>query len=177
MRGFNRVIIAGNLTQDPEVRYTVNKIGYARFRLAVNSTWRNANGEIQENTEYINVVAWGSQAETVGKYLKKGSPVLVEGSIRTNSFDAKDGSGKKYMTEISMSNMIMLGSREGGSGSVKGFSADGASSGMDSFTPSGMPEDFGSNIGDRGFGVNNPMPDFANDSNSMAEQENTGIPF
>lgn len=172
MRGFNRVIIAGNLTQDPELRYTVNKRAYARFRVAVNSTWKNANGEIQENTEYINVVAWGPQAETVGKYLKKGSPVLVEGSIRTNSFDAKDGSGKKYMTEISMSNMIMLGSREG----VSGSGSRSSSSGMDSFSPSGfsMPEDFGSNIGDRGFGGNDPMQDFGN---STSDSDNTGIPF
>ena len=179
MRGFNRVIIAGNLTQDPEVRYTVNKKSYARFRVAVNSTWKNANGELQEATEYINVVAWGPQAETVGKYLKKGSPVLVEGSIRTNTFDAKDGSGKKYMTEINMSNMIMLGSREGVSGSGGGFSPRNSSSGMDSFSPSGMPmpDDFGSSIGDQGFGGPGTMPDFGNDRNAVADTEGTGIPF
>ena len=59
MRGFNRAIIAGNLTRDPDVRYTVNKKAYARFSVAVNSTWKDANGELQENTEYINIVVWG----------------------------------------------------------------------------------------------------------------------
>ncbi len=179
MRGFNRVIIAGNLTQDPEVRYTVNKKTFARFRIAVNSNWKNANGELQESTEYINVVVWGAQAETCGKYLKKGSPVLIEGSLRTSTFEAKDGSGKKYMTEVSASNMIMLGSREGVSGSSGGFSAGGASSGMDTFPPSAMPasDGFGSSIGDQGFGGAASMPDFGSDRNSMSEPEGAGIPF
>ena len=119
MRGFNRAIIAGNLTRDPEVRYTVNKRAYARFTVAVNSTWKNANGEVQDTTDYISVVAWGGTAETCGKYLKKGSPVLVEGRIRTGSYDAKDGS-KRYTTEVSVDNMIMLGSREGGDNSGGG---------------------------------------------------------
>ena len=115
MRGFNRAIIAGNLTQDPEVRYTVNKKAFARFGVAVNNRYRNANGEVQENTDYINVVAWNATAETCGKYLKKGSPVLVEGRIRTGSYDAKDGSGKRYTTEIWIENMVMLGSGQGSS--------------------------------------------------------------
>ncbi len=178
MRGFNRVIIAGNLTQDPEVRYTVNKKAYARFTVAVNNRYRDANGEYKDTADYITVVAWNNNAETVGKYLKKGSPVLLEGSLRTGSYEAKDGSGKRYTTEVWMTNMIMLGSREGGSGSVRGFSAGGTSSGMDSFVPSGMsmPDDFGSNIGDRGFG-SDTMPDFGNDHNSMTDQEGAGIPF
>ena len=179
MRGFNRVIIAGNLTRDPELRYTVNKKSYANFTVAVNNTWKNANGELQETTDYINVVAWGAQAETVVKYLKKGSPVLVEGSIRTRSYDAKDGTGKRYVTEVNMMNMIMLGSREGVSGSGGGFSSRDSSSGMDSFSPSGipMPDDFGTNIGDRGFGGNDTMPDFANNHSGTSDPESTGIPF
>ena len=100
MRGFNRAIIAGNLTRDPEVRYTVNKRAYARFTVAVNNRYKDANGEYQDSTDYISVVAWGATAETCGKYLKKGSPVLIEGRIRTGSYDAKDGS-KRYTTEVS----------------------------------------------------------------------------
>ena len=64
MRGFSRVIIAGNMTQDPEVRYTVNKKAFCRFGVAVNSSWKNANGEVQENTDFINIVAWNQTAET-----------------------------------------------------------------------------------------------------------------
>ena len=176
MRGFNRAIIAGNLTQDPEVRYTVNKKAYARFTVAVNNRYRDANGEYKDSADYITVVAWNNNAETVGKYLKKGSPVLIEGTIRTGSYDAKDGSGKRYTTEVWVNTMIMLGSREGGSSSGGGFSPRGQSSGSDSFMPSGS-NDFGGNVGDQGFGGNDSMPDFANDRNSMADSEGSGIPF
>ena len=179
MRGFNRAIIAGNLARDPDVRHTVNKITYARFTVAVNSRYRDSNGEYQETADYISVVAWRNLAEIAEKYLKKDSPVLIEGRIRTGSYDAKDGSGKRYTTEIYVDNMIMLGSREGGSGSARGFSADGASSGSDSFVPSGMPapNDFGGTIGDNGFGGSESMPDFGNDRNSMTDSEGSGIPF
>ena len=176
MRGFNRAIIAGNLARDPDVRHTVNKITYARFTVAVNSRYRDSNGEYQETADYISVVAWRNLAEIAEKYLKKGSPVLIEGRIRTGSYDAKDGSGKRYTTEIYVDNMIMLGSREGGSGSGGGFSPRGQSSGSDSFVPSGS-NDFGGNVGDQGFGGNDSMPDFGNDRNSMSDSEGTGIPF
>ena len=106
MRGFNRAIIAGNLTNDPEVRYTVNKKAYCRFTVAVNNRYKDNNGEYKDSTDYINVVAWNQIAETCGKYLKKGSPVLVEGRIQTTSYDAKDGSGKRYTTEIWIDNSL-----------------------------------------------------------------------
>ncbi len=171
MRGFNRAIIAGNLTRDPEVRSTVNKKTYARFTLAVNNRYRDANGEFQENADYINVVAWNNNAEIAGKYLKKGSPVLIEGRIRTGSYDAKDGSGKRYTTEIWVDNMIMLGSREGVSGS------GGQASGMGS-SQYDMPQvgdDFGSSIGDSGFSGNFTQG-FANDNNGTSG-DSSGIPF
>ena len=179
MRGFNRVIIAGNLARDPDVRRTVNKKAYARFTVAVNNRYKDANGEYQDTADYIAVVAWGNLAEIAEKYLKKGSPVLIEGRIRTGSYDAKDGSGKRYTTEIYVDNMIMLGSREGVSGSGGGFSPRGQSSGSDSFAPSGMsmPSDFGNDVGDNGFGGTDSMPDFGNDRSSMADSEGSGIPF
>lgn len=163
MNGFNRAIIAGNLTRDPEVRYTVNKRAFARFGVAVNNNFRNANGEIQESTEYINVVVWGPQAENCGKYLKKGRAVLVEGRIQTSSFEAKDGSGKRYMTEINASNVIFLGSGQGGG-------STGQSSGMNSQMP-GSDSGFGSSIGESNFGGNMPQG-FADGNN-----EESDIPF
>ena len=108
MRGFNRVIIAGNLTRDPEVRATINKRSYARFGVAINSKWRNQNGEIQERTEYINVVVWGPMADNCGKYLKKGSPVLIEGRLQTNTYEARDGSGKRTTTDVVADNVQFL---------------------------------------------------------------------
>lgn len=178
MRGFNRAIIAGNLTRDPEVRATVNKRTYARFTVAVNNRWKNANGEIQENTDYINVVAWGNTAENAGKYLKKGSPVLIEGRIRTGSYDAKDGSGKRYTTEILVDNMVMLGSREGGGASYGQQSAGvvGTDYGTGGYTPS--DEDFGRSIGESGFGGGEFSGGFQDNSNSDNNgTPDSGIPF
>ncbi len=112
MRGFNRAIIAGNLTRDPDLRYTVNRRAVLSFTVAVNYRYKNNNGEYQDGADYIPVVVWGPQAESLGKFLKKGSPVLVEGQIRTRSYEAKDGSGKRYVTELIAGNVVMLGSRE-----------------------------------------------------------------
>ncbi|MBQ9903389.1 MAG: single-stranded DNA-binding protein [Synergistaceae bacterium] len=166
MRGFNRAIIAGNLTKDPEVRYTVNKKAFARFTVAVNNRYKDANGEWQENADYISVVAWGSTAETCGKYLKKGSPVLIEGRIRTGSYDAKDGSGKRYTTEIWVDSMVMLGSRE--QGSSGGMSSGGRPS----------DDDFGKSIGESGFSGGGFSQGFADDNNGMPDAGSEGgIPF
>ncbi|MBR1487244.1 MAG: single-stranded DNA-binding protein, partial [Synergistaceae bacterium] len=110
MRGFNRVIIAGNLTRDPELRATVNKRTYARFGVAVNSAWKNQNGELQERVDFINVVVWGQAAENCGKYLKKGSAVLLEGRLQTNTYDARDGSGKRTSTDVVVDNIQFLSS-------------------------------------------------------------------
>ena len=174
MRGFNRAIIAGNLTRDPDLRYTVNKRAYARFSVAVNYRYKGENGEYQEGTDYINVVAWGTLGETCGKYLKKGSPVLIEGRIRTGSYEARDGSGKRYTTEIMADNMTMLGSREQ-SGSSSGQPSSYQPS-FGGYSPS--DDDFGKSIGESGFGGTFP-PGFADDDNSgIADAgSDSGIPF
>ena len=174
MRGFNRAIIAGNLTNTPEVRYTVNKRAYARFGVAVNYRYKNANGEWQEGTDYINIVAWGTLAETCGKYLKKGSPALFEGRIRTGSYDAKDGSGKRYTTEIWVDNMVMLGSREqGGSGSSPVGTDYGSQGG---YVPG--DDDFGKSIGESGFSGGGFTQGFADGDNGMQDgNSDSGIPF
>lgn len=171
MRGFNRVILAGNLTKDPEVRATVNKKTFARMGLAVNSRRRDANGEYQEETDYINLVAWGTTAETCGKYLKKGSPILIEGRIKTGSYDAKDGSGKRYTTEVWVDTMTMLGSRQSDSG---GGNWQPRQDSAPHFGPDNG--DFGKSIGEEGFGGGSFTQDFASDNNSMPSDD-SGIPF
>ena len=174
MKGFNRAIIAGNLTRDPDLRYTVNKKAYARFGVAVNNRWKNSNGELQESTEYINVVVWGPMSENCGKYLKKGSPVLVEGRIQTSSYEAKDGSGKRYMTEVNADNVVFLSSREQ-SGSSSGQPSSYQPS-FGGYSPS--DDDFGKSIGESGFG-GTFSPGFADDDNSgIADAgSDSGIPF
>lgn len=170
VRGFNRVILMGNLGRDPEVRYTVNKKAFARFSVAVNYTWKNANGETQEGTDFFNIVVWGVQAENCGKYLKKGRPVLIEGTLRTGSYEAKDGSGKRYTTDIMADRVIFLGSGQRDSSSsfdTSGFSA-----------PIPSDEDFGKSINDSGFGGDSSSEDFFDsDKSSDNSNDEADIPF
>ena len=173
MRGFNRAIIAGNLTRDPEVRYTVKKRAYAKFGVAVNYRYKDNNGEYKDGVDYINVAAWGATAETCGKYLKKGSPILVEGRISTRTYDANDGSGKKSITEVVIDHMVMLGSGQGSSGG--GSYPSSSNDDFGSFNPPTV-EDFGRPISESGFGGGvNPTQGFANDNNDNMSEDD--IPF
>ena len=166
MRGYNRVIIAGNLARDPEVRYTINKNAYARFSVAINSQRRDANGTYQEHVEYVNVVVWGQTAENCGKYLRKGRGVLIEGRLQTSTYEAKDGSGKKYSTEVVAENVQFLNSDSQGSGGSRGnysrpsgqqAPANNNNRGGGNYNqpPAFNPptdESFGKSIGESGFG-------------------------
>lgn len=104
----NRVCLVGRLTAKPELRYTNSNIAYARFSLAVNRTFNNAQGERQ--TDFINIVIWRKQAENVCKYLNKGSLVSVEGRIQTGSYTDKDGN-KRYTTDVAADSVQFLESK------------------------------------------------------------------
>ena len=188
MRGLNKAIIAGNLARDPDVRYTVDKRAWARFSVAVNYSFKNRNGEYQESVDFVPVAVWGPMAENCGKYLKKGSQVVVEGRINTRSYDAKDGSGKRYFTEVVASDIIFMGGRGDNSSqpssqySQAPYPASGSASSarpaqpddMPPFDPFGNDDGFGSSIDDKSFG--NPAADF--DSGSSASSNNEAdIPF
>ncbi len=95
----NSVQVLGNLTKDPEVRYTKTGRAVASFTVAVNRTWVTPQGEQRETTDYIPVVAWGNLAEMVGQQLTKGARTFVEGRFQTRSYDAQDGT-KRYVTEV-----------------------------------------------------------------------------
>lgn len=110
-KGFNKVMLMGNLARDPEVRYTAGKQAVANFAIAVNRAWKDKNGELQESVDFIPIVVWGSTAENCERYLKKGSPAFVEGRIQVRSYEAKDGSGKRYTTEVVASEVIFLGTK------------------------------------------------------------------
>ncbi|MBI3362277.1 MAG: single-stranded DNA-binding protein [Chloroflexi bacterium] len=115
MRGLNRVMIIGNLGQDPEMRYTPNGKPVTSFSVAVNRTWKTPDGERHEDTEWFNVVAWDGLAETCKQYLSKGQPVYIEGRLQTRKWD--DQEGKKHSrTELVASGMIILGDRRAPSG-------------------------------------------------------------
>lgn len=116
-RGVNKVILLGNLGNDPEVRYTASGAAVANVSLATTDSWRDKeSGDQQERTEWHRVVFFGRLAEIVGEYLNKGSQIYVEGRLQTRKWQDKDGNDK-YSTEIVASEMQMLGGgRGGGSG-------------------------------------------------------------
>ena len=115
-RGINKVILVGNLGQDPELRYTGNGTAVCNMRLATNEAYRDSEGQLVEKTEWHSIVSWGRLAEICNEYLKKGSQVYFEGSLQTRSYDDRDGN-KRYTTEVKAREMMILSSRSsGGSG-------------------------------------------------------------
>ena len=114
MASVNKVIIVGNLGADPETRYTPGGDAVTNIRVATTDKWKDkASGETKEQTEWHRISFWGRLAEVAGEYLKKGSQVYVEGSLRTRKWQDKDGQDR-YSTEIRGEVMQMLGRREGG---------------------------------------------------------------
>ena len=107
----NKVELVGRLTAKPELRYTSSNMAYARFSIAINRTYANAQGE--RGTDFINVVVWGKQAENVANYLDKGRLVAVEGSIQTGSYTDKDGN-KRTSFDVRANNVEFLSSRSQG---------------------------------------------------------------
>lgn len=108
MANFNKVLLIGNLTKDPELRYTPQGIAVVNLRLAVNRRFRDRNQELKEETCFITVVAWSKQAETCNQYLHKGSPVLIEGRLQSRSWE--DNSGQKRNTiEVRAERIQFLG--------------------------------------------------------------------
>ncbi len=113
---FNKAIIVGNLTQDPELKTIPNSgTSVASFSVATNRYYKNQSGERQENTEFHNLVVFGNMAENASKYLKKGSLALFEGRIQTRNWEDKEGS-RRYRTEIIVENMQFGPRSEGGGG-------------------------------------------------------------
>ncbi|KRT63075.1 MAG: ssb-2, single-strand binding protein, single-strand DNA-binding protein [Candidatus Dadabacteria bacterium CSP1-2] len=108
MRGVNKVILIGNLGRDPEIRYTTSGQAVANFTIATTEVRPNKSGEKDEFTEWHRIVAWGRLAEICGEYLSKGKTVYIEGTLRTRSWEDKEGR-KRWTTEVVAQNMQMLG--------------------------------------------------------------------
>ncbi len=106
--GLNRVILLGNLGADPELRMTNGGTAVLNIRLATSETYLDRNKQRQERTEWHRVVIWGKRAEALGKILTKGDRILAEGSLRTSSYDDRDGN-KRYTTEIVATNIVLSG--------------------------------------------------------------------
>jgi single-strand DNA-binding protein len=134
----NKVILIGNLTKDPELRYTPNGVAVATFTLAVNRPRPNQAGE--READFINIVAWQKLADLCATYLRKGRQAAVEGRIQTRSYDNKEGK-RVYVTEVVAENVQFLGGRGGeGAGYDPGFGGGKPSGGQrDDFDPFGDP--------------------------------------
>jgi single-strand DNA-binding protein len=115
MASVNKVILIGNLGKDPETRYLPSGDAVTNFSIATTEKWKSKSGEQQEHTEWHRISMFGKVAEIAGEYLKKGSPVYVEGRIRTRKWQDKEGQDKST-TEIVADRMQLLSSRGGGSG-------------------------------------------------------------
>jgi len=109
-RGLNKVMIIGRLGRDPEMRYTPSGRPVTTFSIATSRSWNTSDGERRSETEWFNVVAWGSLAEICKQHLNKGQQVYIEGRLQTRNWEDAEGS-KHYSTEIVANEMIMLGDR------------------------------------------------------------------
>jgi single-strand DNA-binding protein len=109
-RSVNKVILIGNLGQDPELRYTGSGTAVCNISVATNESYTNRDGELVERTEWHRVVTWDKLAEICNEYLRKGSQVYFEGQLQTRSWEDRDGN-TRYTTEIKAREMVMLGGR------------------------------------------------------------------
>lgn len=113
MASFNRVILAGNLTRDPELRYTPKGTAVAQVGLAVNRQWKNDAGEAKEEVTFVDVEAFGRQAEVIGQYLKKGRPILIEGRLKYDTWEDKQTNQKRSKLKVVLESFQFLDSARG----------------------------------------------------------------
>lgn len=118
MPNFNKVILAGNLTRDPELRYTPAGKAIARITLAINRNWKTETGETKEEVTFVEVDAFGRQAEIIGQYMKKGRPFLVEGRLKLDQWEDKNTHQKQSKLKVVLESFSFIDSRgpEGGAG-------------------------------------------------------------
>jgi single-strand DNA-binding protein len=116
MASYNKVILIGNLTRDPELRYTPKGMAIAKLGIAVNRSWRNEAGETKEEVTFIDIDAFGRQAETLAQYLKKGSPLMIEGRLKLDQWDDKQSGQKRSKLGVILEGFQFLGGGKGEGG-------------------------------------------------------------
>jgi|SRR5450432_1980719 len=127
MASFNKVILLGNLTRDPEVRYTPKGTAVTELGMAVNRVYTAENGEKREETTFVDVTLWGRTAEIAGEYLKKGRPVFIEGRLQLDTWDDKTSGQKRSKLKVVGEGLQLIGSRPGGGGGGGGGDEEGSS--------------------------------------------------
>ena len=114
MASYNKVLLMGNLTRDPEVRYTPKGTALANLGIAVNRVWTTESGEQKEEVTFVDIEVWGRQAETAGQYLSKGRPVFVEGRLKLDSWEDKESGQKRNKLKVVAERVQFLGAPRGG---------------------------------------------------------------
>ena len=120
MANFNKVILAGNLTRDPELRYTPKGTAVARITLAVNRTWKGEDGQSKEEVSFVDVDIWGRQAEVISQYMKKGRPLLVEGRLKQDTWEDKNTKQKQSKLKVVLESFSFIDSNRGDGGAGGG---------------------------------------------------------
>ena len=125
MPNLNKVMLMGNLTRDPEIKYTPKGTAIANFGIAVNRTYTPEGGEKREEVTFIDLEAFGRTAEVIGEYFKKGRPIFIEGRLKLDSWDDKTTGKKMSKLRVVVESFEFLGSREGGGGEGGGGAPSG----------------------------------------------------
>ena len=136
MASFNKVILMGNLTHDPELRYTPSGTAIAKLGLAVNRVWRDAEGQQKEEVTFVDVDAFGKQAETIGQYMQKGRPILVEGRLKLDQWEDKNTGQNRSRLGVVLERFTFVG---GGGGQAGGGDAAPQQSAPPPSEPAGGP--------------------------------------
>jgi single-strand DNA-binding protein len=139
MASFNKVILLGNLTRDPEVRYTPKGTAVTELGMAVNRVYTAENGEKREETTFVDVTLWGRTAEIAGEYLKKGRPVFIEGRLQLDTWDDKQSGQKRSKLKVVGEGLQLLGGRPGGGGGGGGDEEGGSRSNRPAPPPKAAP--------------------------------------
>ena len=140
MANFNKVILAGNLTRDPELKYTSKGLAIAKFGLAINRSWKTETGEAKEEVTFVDIDAFGKQAETIAQYMKKGSPLLVEGRLRLDQWDDKQTGQKRSRLGVVLDGFQFLGGGNRAEGGAEVPRARAATAPAAAAAPSAAPE-------------------------------------
>ena len=135
----NKVILVGNMGQDPELRYTPQSTAVTTISVATNESWKSQDGEVKEHTEWHRVEIFGKRAETAGEYLKKGQTVYIEGRLKTDEWEDKETGQKRRATKIQCDNFTMLGRRSDAPAGQSQGSMSPSSSSSDSEVDDDLP--------------------------------------
>lgn len=141
MRGFSKVVLAGNLTRDPELRTTLNGASVCAFTIAVNRNYKDSSGAQQEQTSFIDCSAWGKAAELINQYMKKGRPLLVSGRLSQRSWEDKTTGQKRSRTEVVVEDFTFIDGGNGGGNAANTSAAAASAGGEAEIVPDDIPAD------------------------------------